>query len=517
MRLSLLLIALLLLVPSIARAAEDAQLESPRRALELFYEAAGRGDFGRAADALDLRQVRADQRRARGPELARQLWVVLDRAVFVDPDTLPDEPKPKPDEKSVRVTLVPLRGREVPITLANVSATGAPRWAVSAATVALVPQLYEQYGPGPLESRLPPSLREPRLGWLYVWQWVGLAIAFPVSIAIGRLIAAILGFFAKRVARRTRAKWDDDLVESLRGPTRLFMALVTLRALVEPLALSANAFYALETGLKVSFIGVLGFAAFRVVGVIARTIEERAIEASTSTTGVMRARGVTTQVRVLRRVINIAVGVLSVALMLTQFETVRNVGVSLLASAGLLGIVFGFAAQRTIGSLIAGIQLSATQPIRIGDDVLVEKEFGSIEEITLTYVVVRLWDERRLIVPMTRFLEQPFENWTKLSAAIHGTVIVEADPTLPVPALRAEVDRILDTHPLWDRRTKTVVVLEARERSIQLRVLVSAANASTLFDLRADVRERLVAWLASFEGGRYLVRARMDEVATRRA
>jgi small-conductance mechanosensitive channel len=289
------------------------------------------------------------------------------------------------------------------------------------------------------------------------------------------------------------------------------MALVVLRALLEPLALSANAFYAFETGLKVSFIGVLGFAAFRVVGVVSRTIEERAIEASTSTTGVMRARGVTTQVRVLRRVINIAVGVLSVALMLTQFETVRNVGVSLLASAGLLGVVFGFAAQRTIGSLIAGIQLSATQPIRIGDDVLVEKEFGSIEEITLTYVVVRLWDERRLVVPMTRFLEQPFENWTKIGAAIHGTVILEADPTLPVPALRAEVDRLLEKQPLWDGRTKTVVVLEARERSMQLRVLVSAVNASTLFDLRAELREKLVAWLASFEGGRYLVRARLDD------
>jgi len=494
-----------------AGAADDAQLETPRRALELFYEASARGDFVRASDALDLRQIRPEQRKTRGPELARELWIVLDRAVFVDPDTLPDEAKPKPDEKSVRVTLVPLRGREVPITLANVSPTSTPRWALSAATVALVPQLFEHYGPGPIESRLPPSLREPRLGFLYVWQWIGVAVAIPIAIGIGRLITAVLYRFAKRVVAKTRAKWDDELVERLRGPMRLFLALVALRALLEPLALSAAAFYAFEVALKVAFIGVLGFAAIRVVGVVSRTIEDRAIEASTSTTGLMRARGVTTQVRVLRRVINMTVGVLAIALMLTQFETVRNVGVSLLASAGLVGVVFGFAAQRTIGSLIAGIQLSATQPIRIGDDVIVEKEFGSIEEITLTYVVVRLWDERRLIVPMTRFLEQPFENWTKTGAALHGTVFLEADPTLPVGAVRAELDRIMDRHPLWDGRTKSVVVVDAKERSIQLRVLVSAVNASTLYDLRADVREKLVAWLATFEEGRYLARARLDD------
>src|SRR5205085_11236343 len=141
--------------------------------------------------------------------------------------------------------------------------------------------------------------------------------------------------------------------------------------------------------------------------------------------------GVTTQGRVLRRGVNVAIGVIAIALGLAPFGVVRNVGVSLLASAGIAGIVLGFAAQRTIGSLIAGIQMSATQPIRIGDAVVIEKAWGTIEEVTLTYVVVKIWDERRLIVPMSRFLEQPFENWTKSSAELHGTVFLQVDWTLP--------------------------------------------------------------------------------------
>jgi small-conductance mechanosensitive channel len=485
------------------------ELETPRKAMELFGDAAAKGDFVRASDALDLRHVRPDLRKTQGPELARQLYTVLNRAVWIDLDTIADNPKPAGQEKSYRVTTVQLKGRDVPITLAMTATKDPPVWMVSSSTLSITPQLYEEYGPGPIESKLPKSITEPRVGWLAVWQWVGLLFAFGVAFAIGRLVAAMLGWVAVRLAAKTRAKWDDELVERLRGPMRLFLWLIAFRVLSEPLGLSAAALGTLSTCLKVSFVAVLGFAAVRVVSVAARSIEERAIETSTSATGLMRARGVTTQVHVLRRVINIAIGVLSVALMLTQFEVVRNIGVSLLASAGLAGVVLGFAAQRTIGSLIAGIQLSATQPIRIGDDVVIEKEFGVIEEITLTYVVVKLWDERRLIVPMTRFLEQPFENWTKLSAAIHGTVFIEADPTLDVSSVRGEVERLVVGNPNWDGRTKSVHVTDAKPNSMTIRVLLSATSASKLFELRAHVREKLLSWLSALDAGRYLVRQRI--------
>jgi small-conductance mechanosensitive channel len=220
---------------------------------------------------------------------------------------------------------------------------------------------------------------------------------------------------------------------------------------------------------------------------------------------------VKTQVRVLRRVVNVAVGILAVALMLTQFEAIRNIGVSLLASAGVAGVVLGFAAQRTIGSLIASIQLSFTQPIRIGDVVIVEKEWGTIEEVTLTFVVVRVWDDRRLIIPMSRFLEQPFENWTMLSPQLHGTIFFHVDWRLPIDDLRRELDRVVENNPLWDGRTKSVCVTNTSDRTIEVRALVSAKDADDLWKLRVLVRERIVAWLQGYEGEKYLPRIRIDE------
>jgi small-conductance mechanosensitive channel len=170
------------------------------------------------------------------------------------------------------------------------------------------------------------------------------------------------------------------------------------------------------------------------------------------------------------------------------------------------GIVLGLAAQRTLGSLLAGIQISISQPIRIGDEVIVEGEFGVIEEITLTYVVVKVWDERRMIVPIMRFLEQPFQNWTKVSPELHGTVMLYTNFTLPVDELRRELDRQLEANEAWDGRTKTVAVTDLQENAMVIRVLVSAANAGTLFGLRCQLREGLTAWLTSFEGGRHLPR-----------
>lgn len=489
-------------------------LDTPRQTLDEYLTAGAAGDFELAATALDLRLIRTDTRKTRGVELAEQLYVVLRRAVWIDLDAVPDEPTLQSDAVTFRVTTVPLGGRDVPLTLTVVTSGRSKRWVWSASTVTLIPQLYDQYGPGMLESRLPPKIARLRFGRLAVWQWAGIAFALPLGYVLGRLAAFLAHRSAKRVTKRTRAGWDEELVDELRGPMRLFAGLVAFRVLIEPLTLPAATIGMISTLLKVAFIGVLGLAAMRVTTIISKAVETRATETAEmneSVTRVLRARGVATQVRVLRRVLNITIGVLVLAMMLLQFETVRNVGVSLLASAGLAGVIFGLAMQRTIGSLVAGVHLSATQPIRIGDEVVVEKEWGVIEEITLTYVVVRIWDERRLIVPMTRFFEQPFENWTKVGAQIHGTVMLYADPALPVSALRDKLDALVTDDPLWDGRTKRVQVTDADERSMTLRVLISGKSAGDVFALRAKLREELLSWLASFEGGRYMVRVRVEQ------
>lgn len=349
-----------------------------------------------------------------------------------------------------------------------------------------------------------------RLWDVALWQWIGLVVAALVAIALGNLIAAMTTAISKRLSARTTTKWDDRFAELLRGPEAFFLAVLIAWALLEPLDLPEDAQHAANRTLQMVLIGAVAWFAIRLVRLSAEAIVDRAAAAAEADGQDLKLRGVRTQVAVLRRVASIVIGVIAISLMLVQFEVVRSVGVSLLASAGIAGIVIGLAAQKSIATLLAGIQLSITQPIRIGDTVLVENEYGWIEEITLTYVVVRIWDLRRLVVPMTRFLDQPFQNWTKVSPELLGTVFVHADYRLPVDAARAELDRIVEGHPKWDRKAKSLLVTDATERTVQLRAVVSARDAPALWDLRCEVREKLVAWLQRYEGGKYLPRSRIE-------
>jgi len=209
----------------------------------------------------------------------------------------------------------------------------------------------------------------------------------------------------------------------------------------------------------------------------------------------LQARKLHTQVRVANRVLGVALVLVTAGLVGMRFETFRQLGAGILASAGVAGLVVGLAAQKTIANALAGIQLAFTQPIRLDDVVVVEGEWGRIEEITFTYVVVRIWDQRRLVVPVSRFLDAPFQNWTRVSAEVWGPVLLYADFTVPVPRVRAELERYVAGHPKWDGKVCGLQVTGASERALELRALVSAADSPALWDLRCDVREHLAAFL----------------------
>jgi len=206
-------------------------------------------------------------------------------------------------------------------------------------------------------------------------------------------------------------------------------------------------------------------------------------------------RSLRTQVEVPRGLLRVVVLVIGVALILLQFDVVRSIGISLLASAGLAGIIIGLAAQKAVGNLLAGVQLAIFQPIRIGDAVVVEGEWGWIDEIGLTHVVIKVWDERRLILPVGYFLEKPFQNWTRGASELLGTVFVYADYTIPVDSIRTELATILKDTKLWDGRAQGVQVTNLTAGGVEVRVLVSASDGSKLWDLRCLVREKLLTWL----------------------
>lgn len=209
----------------------------------------------------------------------------------------------------------------------------------------------------------------------------------------------------------------------------------------------------------------------------------------------LHARRKRTQAQVLRRVASVVIFVIATAAVMLTFEEARAVGASLLASAGVAGLVAGIAARTTLGNLIAGLQIVFTEPIRLDDVVVVEGEWGKIEEITLTYVVVRIWDARRLVLPTTYFVEQPFQNWTRTSAQVLGAVNLYVDYTTPVQDVREELHRVLQGSDKWDRDAWVLQVIDATDRTIELRALMTAEDAPTAWDLRCEVREQLVRYL----------------------
>jgi small-conductance mechanosensitive channel len=207
------------------------------------------------------------------------------------------------------------------------------------------------------------------------------------------------------------------------------------------------------------------------------------------------ARRIYTQVSVIRKVIVTAVVIVASGSILMLFDPVRQFGTSILASAGIIGVIIGFAAQKTLGNVLAGVQIALTQPLLIDDIVVVEGEFGQIEEITLTYVTVRTWDLRRMILPITYFVEKPFQDWSRVSSELLGTVFLYLDYGAPLGELRTELKRLVVNNPKWDGKVCGLQVTDTKQNTIEVRALVSSTDPGKAFDLRCEVREGLIQFL----------------------
>ncbi|QIA06734.1 mechanosensitive ion channel family protein [Draconibacterium halophilum] len=209
----------------------------------------------------------------------------------------------------------------------------------------------------------------------------------------------------------------------------------------------------------------------------------------------LRERKFLTQFNIMESIIYFMIVLIAIGASLMLFEEVRQLGISLFASAGVAGIIIGFAAQRLIATVLAGLQIAITQPIRLDDVVIIENEWGRIEEITLTYVVVKIWDQRRLVVPSTYFFEKPFQNWTRNTSEILGTVFLYTDYHVPFDALRAELTRLLNSTPLWDKRVNVLQVTDTKEYGVEIRALMSAKDSPIAWDLRVFIREKMIEFI----------------------
>ena len=331
-----------------------------------------------------------------------------------------------------------------------------------------------------------------RVRALAIMDWLQGALTVAALVWLLARIGRVIEIGAAELAARTASKWDDIVLPVAASAARLVLPLVAVILAVPALEVDGRYTALIQQGISIAVIAVLMALLMRLTNAAAQLVLSRhPVDVAEN----LRARAVRTQITVLRKVALAVIGLIGLASILMVFEPVRRLGATMLASAGVAGIIIGFAAQKSLATLLAGFQIALSQPIRVDDVVIVEGEWGRIEEITLTYVVVAIWDERRLVVPISYFIEQPFQNWTRTSSNILGTVMLYTDYSVPLGPLRAELQRLLDTTELWDKRVGLLQVTDAKERTLELRVLVSASDAGKAWDLRCYLREHLIGWL----------------------
>ncbi len=321
--------------------------------------------------------------------------------------------------------------------------------------------------------------------------WMGVAVILGAA-GVGWVVQAAVMAVVRRLAKRHGGPIANSLAKRASGPMAVALPLLVMQIALPSVNISGGVRETLQRVLSMGLIGAAAWFAIAAVLVFQDSILARhRIDVADN----LQARKIHTQVRVLAKSLTIVIGIAGAAAALMTIPAVKQVGASLLASAGIAGIAVGLAARPVISNLIAGFQLAFTEPVRIDDVLIVNGEFGRVEEITPTYIVLKIWDERRMIVPLTYFIEQPFENWTRNSSNLIGSVFVWVDYEAPIGELRKELTRILEASELWDRRVNNLVVTEAGADSLQVRALVSAGSASAAWDLRCEVREKLVSFL----------------------
>lgn len=339
-----------------------------------------------------------------------------------------------------------------------------------------------------------------RANSFFTWLADAFPFAPPWAVSILVLVAAtavawIIRGATLAVMRRllgSQRPYLLSVLDQTRNPTRLGLLLIAMEIALQsaPLGADTRAFVSRLLGLGV--ICLAGWIALTALRIAANIYLMRfAVETADN----LLARKHVTQVRVLLRVAEVVIVLVTLGFALMTFNEVRQFGVTLFASAGVAGIVAGLAARPIMSNFLAGVQIAIAQPIRIGDAVIVENEWGTVEEITFSYVVLKLWDLRRLVVPISYFIEKPFQNWTRTGGELVGSIMLYVDHTTPVDKVRKKLSEIVAQSKLWNGKVVNLQVTDCKETTIELRALVSADNAGALSDLRAEVREKLIDFL----------------------
>lgn len=492
-------------------------LSTPQATLELFRHAVEERDYTKAARALNLSRIPEEGRAARAGRLARQLGYVLDSTLSVDWSDVPDRPdgalddprEPGAPEPRRSITLgdVDASGGGIPIALQRFLPPEGPAvWLFSPQTVAEIETMYAAQGPGLLVELLPEDLQAWAAEAGALWSWAAVAAVAVASAILGLVLARLVLL----VVRRTRNRWLRWSVEDIGGILSITLALLIFNSLTTWLVNPSGAIVARVDGftsvaLYIAAVWLVVKLLWKLGEALSDHYDGRLADADS-----VRAKRVRTQIGVGRRlIIGIAI-IAGIGLVLMQSDIFDALGLSLLASAGAMTVVLSIAARPLLENMMAGMQIVATEPLRIGDTVLFQGYWGTIESVGFTYVTIHTWDLRRVVVPHSHLLTHPFENWSKDDESRIMTVHLRVDHRMDVEALRKRYLEIAESDERWhgEAGAPRLDVYDVTDEAMDVRALACGRNSSDAWDLHCHLREELIRFLQEHEGGRYLVRSR---------
>ncbi len=492
---------------------------TPQASLEHFVRSARAGDFEAAARILNLNLFPTGEQARLAPILAEQLFYVMDRQVGMDWEALPDRPDGANDQgvgqsnpmlgqprRSIRFGAVTVDERDVAFRMQRVRVGDQPPiWVMSPQTVENAPVLYDRFGPGPIDRAMPDWARAQFLD-AALWTWLALLAGLLVLIGVAWGVSAIV----ERTLAKSDSMWLSEMADRVATPVAVLVAGFAFW-FVASVVLAMPRF--LTTTLLIGVIIAFVWATTRAISAVIKcVVQQQDVEElqdlSTGEKSDMQRQ--LTYLSVGRRVLLFVVVVFATGLIVSQFASLEQFGFSLMASAGVATILLGIAAQPVLGNIIASIQIGLAKPVRIGDSVSYEGTWGYVEDITYTYLLIKSWDKRRLVVPLRYFITHPFENWTKRDAHLIKPIYFHADYTIDVGKVRDKFDELLRASDLWDEEEEpNLIVVGATDETIKLRATCSASNASDAWTLHCELREQLIAFVRDLNDGAHLPRRRL--------
>ncbi|HSE57558.1 MAG TPA: mechanosensitive ion channel domain-containing protein [Nitrospiraceae bacterium] len=496
-------------------------LRTPRAALKHFLSSAGQGEFDRAGLTLNLAPVPPKDRARLAPYLAEHLYYVLNKKPWInwrtitdrddgqlDAESNPNNPAAGKPRRSIAIATIPLDNWDVEIRLERFKpARGEPVWLFSPGTVEKIDDLYKEHGPGPLIYSLPPQARARLVSGDVDWQ-TGLLLLLVLN-------GAAAGWLVRRLILwgrgRCRSHILCGLADRIAAPIALLSgALVFYYLNFVRLSLSGPIFAAVGPLLSIVVIASTTWLGTRSIGFLADTYTQPYLDKIGQEVSATAKRRLTL-VSVARRLMIFLAVLGSIVLAVEEVHLFDNWSTSVLASAGIVSVILGVAAHNVLGNVMAGIQIAITQPARIGDSVVFEGHWGYIEDITYTSVTIRRWDAKRVIVPVSYFISHPFENWSMKESHILTTVVLYVDYGIDIDVLRTKVGDVLTSLPAWDRQVgPSLQVTDLKEQCMELRVLCSAKDGPSAWDLQCHLREELIEFVRTLEQGRYLPKQRLS-------